>query len=178
MGSLFAAGCADRGPAGSPGSTDTDQTPDTGPETTTFPDDCEAVSRETVDPYRDDVNPKELPSRPDEFTETSVENFVSSYEEAYIHNQLLDTDTAEVGVWTTTESVEVAGDGWEVVLRTGWYRNSGPTATGTASSTTVHGDGPEELAAYYLNESRMLRVKGEYETVPDPREEGVTVECW
>lgn len=139
---------------------------------------CDAGEHEWVDPERDSIEPKALPDDPPAFDEVAVESFVASYEEAYLHNSLLQENTEGVGVVVGPVTTEQVPGGFVVSLQSYYYYNEQAVTTGNETATVVHADGPKTMKAYLVTHQRLVRAEGEYNVTPDPRNQGETVECW
>jgi hypothetical protein len=139
---------------------------------------CETVEHEWVNPTRDSVEPKSLPEGPPRMDAGWVTQFVVDYEEAYYYNSVLEADTREVGVSVGGASAERVPGGFVVTLQSNYYYNVQSETSGNQTATIVHADGPRTMKGYLVTETRLVRAEGEYEQAPDPRKEGVTVECW
>lgn len=139
---------------------------------------CDAVDRETVDPFRDDVEPSPIPDRPDELTVDSVESYVAEFEEAYARNGALYEDSTEVNTLVVVENVTHREGVWvvDLVSRTNTWAQG--TATGTATATVVHGDGPRVPVRYHLTADGLYRLELGYDETPVAGEYGVPVACF
>lgn len=193
LGSLAAlGGCVGRPRSPGAGDTDTDPASPTGsPNSPTRTDtngrpstparwaaECDAVAHDWVDPVRDDVEPRDLPDRPEYLTRSSAKRFVANYEEAYLYNSVLQPDTEAAGASAWNAQVAAVGDGFVVHVKSVYYYDVADVSTATSSSTVVHADGPETWKGYFVGPDRLVRAEGEYDAKPDPRKSGTTVECW
>lgn len=175
VGLLLTAGCLSAVGPGSP----TAETPDT--ETpTSYPTptgDCDPVEQQTVDPYRDDVEPSGLPDRPDELTAGSVETYVSRFEQAFARNQRLSKESTRVNTMVTVENVTERNGTWvvDVVSRTNTWAQGTESADGTA--TVVHGDGARIHVRYHVTDEGLYRLELGYDETPVAGEHGRAVAC-
>ena len=127
---------------------------------TPTPGECDAVERNPVDPFREDVEPSELPDPPEVWNRSSVERYVVAFEEAYSRNEALRTTSTRVEVIVGDVSVERSDGEWVVELtsRTNtWAQGRG---TGTATATVVHGDGANVPVTYRLTDRALYREEG------------------
>jgi hypothetical protein len=175
---LVTAGCLSSVGPGSP----TPETPDDRAETPTphqTPSgECEAVERETVDPFRDDVEPSPIPDRPEELTADSVESYVAEFEKSYARNGALFEDSRRVNTLVVVENVTRREGVWvvDLVSRTNTWAQG--TATGTATATVVHGDGARISVRYHLTADGLYRLELGYDETPVPGKYGVPVACF
>lgn len=146
---------------------------------------CEAVAQHPVDPFREDVEPSELPEPPAEWNRSSVERYVVAFEEAYARNEALRTDSTRVEVTVGEVSVERRDEAWvvDLVSRTNTWAQG--RATGTATATVVHGDGARIPVTYRLTDRALFRKAGTVAGTPSsdttPRAEpwsGPAVACF
>ena len=152
---------------------------------TRTPGECVAVDPTTVDPFREGVEPSDRPDPPREWNRSSVERYVVAFEEAYSRNAALRTDTREVTVVVGEVSVERRDDAWmvDLVSRTNtWVQGR---ATGTATATVVHGDGPYVPVTYRVTDRALSREEGRVGGTPsasgeptDSARDWVTVACF
>lgn len=150
-------------------------------ETTTFPTatgDCVPVEQQTVDPYRDDVEPSEFPDRPDELTTASVETYVAAFEQAFARNLRLSKESTQVDTMVTVENVSEQNGTWvvDVVSRTNTWAQGTESAEGTA--TVVHGDGARIHVRYHLTDVGLYRNELGYDETPVAGEFGRAVACF
>lgn len=176
-GLLVLAGCLSAVGPGSP----TPATPDGTDTPTPHPTpsgDCDAVEQETVDPYRDDVEPSEFPEHPAELTAESVEAYVSAYETAYARNAALSEDSTEVNTLVEVENVTERNGTWvvDLVSRTNTWAQG--TESGTATATVVHGDGARIHVRYHLTDEGLYRLELGYDETPQPGAYGQAVACF
>lgn len=167
VGVVVLAGCT-AGPLG----TDEPPSPTESPAGT-----CTEHQRETVDPYRDAVEPSELPERPDTLTRASVRDYVVAYERAYARNGRLERISTEVSTNVQDVSVSQTGNGWVVRLTSQTNTWAAGTDTADGTPTVVHGDGAELPVAYLLTDDRLVRSVGDYGETPSPSH-GRVVECY
>lgn len=144
-GSMLLAGCS---MVGEPGTTPTAN-----------PQDCEPVERDTVDPFRDSVEPSEWPDPPQTRTASSVERYVVDVERAYSRNEALRPDSTRVEVVVTGSTVSKEGDTWVVELTSRTNTWAAGTAMGSATPTVVHGDGPYVPVTYRLTDRALYRIE-------------------
>ena len=174
---LVTAGCLSAvGPGtSSPGT----ESPD--PTETPYPTpaaECDAYERETVDPYRDDVEPSPFPELPSNRTAASVESHVVAFEEAYSRNEALFEDSKRVATYTQDVSVRRVNGTWvvDLVSVTNTWAQGPPTDGETA--TVVHGDGPRVPVRYHLSDDGLYRNELDYDETPVPGEYGRAVACY
>lgn len=177
VGLLLVAGCLS---AVGPG-TQTPESPDSTETPTPYPTpsgECEAYEPETVDPYRDDVEPSDLPHRPDELTAASVEAYVSGFEKAFARNRRLSKESTQVNTMVTVENVTDRNGTWvvDVVSRTNTWAQGTDTSAGTP--TVVHGDGARIHVRYHLTEEGLYRKEVGYDETPVAGEYGRAVACF
>ncbi|MEF8840426.1 MAG: hypothetical protein V5A62_02215 [Haloarculaceae archaeon] len=164
-GMLMLAGCTAVPGGGGDGTrtpTLTPVTPPTGspPGTSTpTPGECDTVEQGTVDPFREDVEPSELPDPPAEWNRSSIERYVVAFEEAYSRNAALRTTSTRVEVIVGDVSVERSGDTWVVELTSRTNTWAQGRATGTATATVVHGDGARIPVTYHLTDRGLYRTQ-------------------
>lgn len=145
--------------------------PGEGTETGT-PEPC-TVNRETpADVENDEIDLRELPERPDEWTESSVETYVREYESAYRMHRLYSAELRSYGHTEATREVRETDRGWRVELRTNYYYNE-ETERGT-----VHADSPYYDVVYLVAEDRLLRAAAEQHDSDPDLDDAVTLECW
>lgn len=159
----------------SPTVTDSPTTSSTPPQ---WADGCDAVSHDWTDPIRDDVEPRRLPDFPEHLTASSAKRFVENYEESYLYNSVLESNTESAGASAWNAQAAAVGDGFVVHVRSVYYYNLAEETTETTSPTVVHADGPETWKGYFVSPDRLVRAEGEYDEKPDPLASGTTVECW
>jgi hypothetical protein len=173
---LVLAGCLSAVGPGSP----TPETPDRTDTPSPYPTPtgaCDAVDQQTVDPYRDDVEPSDLPSRPTNLTAESVEAYVASFEEAYARNGALSDASTQVNTLVTVENVTERDGTWvvDLVSRTNTWAQG--TAAGTATATVVHGDGASIHVRYQLSSEGLYRQELGYDETPQSGQFGRPVTC-
>jgi hypothetical protein len=119
-----------------------------------------AVEQATVDPSRDDVEPRDLPDPPAAWNRSSVERYVVAFEEAWAYNEALEVATESVSVIVGDVSVERRGGVWVVELTTRTNTWVQDRTTGTATATVVHGDGAPVPVTYRLTDRALYRNEG------------------
>jgi hypothetical protein len=174
---LVLAGCLSPVGPGSP----TPETPARTETPTPYPTptgECDAVERQTVDPFRDDVEPSDLPERPSNLTAGSVETYVAEFEEAYARNGALSAGSTQVNTLVTVEDVSDRDGAWvvDLVSRTNTWAQG--TASGTATATVVHGDGARIPVRYHLTSEGLYRQELGYDETPQPGRFGRPVTCF
>jgi hypothetical protein len=127
---------------------------------TATPGECDAVEQDPVDPFREDVEPSELPDSPEEWNRSSVEEYVVAFERAWSRNGALRTTSTNVEVIVGDVSVERSGDEWVVELTSRTNTWAQGRATGTATATVVHGDGAKVPVTYRLTDRALYREEG------------------
>lgn len=144
------------------------------------PEPCDEYDRATADPVRDDVEPRDYPDRPANFTRESAREFAVAYEQAYKYNGLLAENTERVEVNVHESTVTETDDGYRVRIEGRWFTWAGglPKNGSNETTTPIHGDGPYYSVGYLVTEDRLLRDEGPHDSTPAPRERGTTVECW
>lgn len=177
---LFAGCTSAIGPAGT-GSPDgtPDATPTETPDVTPMPNEtCEAVDQQTADPYREDVEPSEFPDPPATWNDSSVEAYVTAFEESYSRNAALSEISTRVSTHVSDVSVTETDRGWEVSLtsRTNTWAAGTDTAEGTP--TVVHGDGARIPVTYHVTDEGLYRLESDYGETPDPDALGTPVACF
>lgn len=131
------------------------------------------VDRETPpDVENDEIDLRELPERPEEWTETSVESYVKEYESAYRLHRLYSADLTSYGHTESTEDIRETDRGWRVELRTKYYYNE-ETERGT-----VHADSPYYNILYLVAHDRLLRASNEQHDADPSLDNAETMECW
>ncbi|WP_336135652.1 hypothetical protein [Natronomonas amylolytica] len=146
-------------------------TPDDGTETET-PAPC-TVDRETpVDDENDEVDLRELPERPEEWTESSVETYVREYEAAYRQHKLYSADMTAYGHSEAVEDIRETERGWRAELRTNFYWNE------ETDHGNVHADSPYYTVVYLVAEDRLLRAANEQVDGDPSLDDAETMECW
>lgn len=152
-------------------------TPDATP--TYTPGECTEPNRTPVDPVREDVAPSQYPDRPEEWTESSVREYVVAFEEAWSRNERLRPDTERVTTNVWDVSVLPVEDGYRVRLTSQtntWY---GGPAEGNETATIVHGDGAHIPVAYHLSDGRLVRAEGDHQSTPTVSPGiGQTIRCF
>lgn len=119
-----------------------------------------STSTPTMTPFPDFVvslpdGPRDPPPRPDELTETSVRDYVETYEYRYVYNHLSRKD----GTPTVSSSVNDVLDvpvGWAVGVQARGHVNYGGT-------TTVHADFGGHPLTYFVDENSTIRLHGQPE---------------
>ena len=142
-----------------------------------------AVEQATVDPFRDDVEPRDLPDPPATWNRSSVERYVVAFEEAWAYNEALEVATKSVSVIVGDVSVERRGGVWVVELTTRTNTWVQDRTTGTATATVVHADGPPVPVTYRLTDRALYRNEGRVGGTPSgspttTREHRVPVACF
>jgi hypothetical protein len=121
------------------------------------PGECDAVEQHPVDPFREDVEPSELPEPPEEWNQSSVEEYVVAFERAWSRNAALRTTSTNVEVIVGEVAVGRSGDAWVVELTSRTNTWAQGRATGTATATVVHGDGANVPVTYRLTDRALYR---------------------
>jgi hypothetical protein len=154
--------------AGCMGSGDPGDGTETGTPTET-PEPC-TVDRETPgDVENDDIDLRDLPYRPDEWTESSVKTYVREYESAYRMHSLYSAELTSYGHSESVEELRETDRGWRIELRTNYYYNE------ETEEGTVHADSPYYEVVYLVAEDRLLRAADQqYASLEDAE----TMECW
>lgn len=142
-----------------------------GTETET-PEPC-TVDRETPpDVENDEIDLRELPERPEEWTESSVKSYVREYESAYRLHRLYSENLTSYGHTESTQEIRETDRGWRVELRTNYYYNE-ETERGT-----VHADSPYYNILYLVAHDRLLRASNEQHGGDPDLDNAKTMECW
>jgi hypothetical protein len=132
---------------------------------------CERDREPPNDPGGE-LDPRELPERPDEWTEESVERFVREYEAAYRQRRVLTEDTTSFGHSETVEVLREVDRGYRVEMRTNFYYNE------ATDDGEVHADSPDYGVVYLVADDRLRRAaEGGYDADPS-LENARTMECW
>ncbi|WP_255149877.1 hypothetical protein [Halorarius halobius] len=139
---LLTAGCVG-GPVGS-----ADQ-----PTATTFP----GGTTELPD------GPKERPDRPETLNESSVGEYVKTFEYRYAYNSLHYSEHSEVHVECEVDSVEQRASGYAATVTCYGYSNTGGDADGTASPTVLHADWGSQTFTYHVDGDATRRLDGDGE---------------
>lgn len=141
---------------------------------------CETADRPT--PAEGYLEPRPYPERPASLSnDTAVRRYVEAYEEAYVHNRLLegsgdDLRDASVSAWGT--SVHEGPNGSRIVS----IRSSSDW-TFERGTEEVHGSGMGIRYVYYVDATTVVRVRaeetdGDEDTVdPSALEDGTVLEC-
>ena len=141
------------------------------PSSTETPEPCTAARPDPVDPDGE-MEPREYPERPDEWTAENVGLFLQTFESTYRQHEVLHAGTTDYGHSATVEEVQERDDGYRVELETVYYYES------ETDHGTVHGDSPLYRVVYLVADDRLRRAEGNaYESTPDPAD-GETVACW
>lgn len=145
--------------------------PGDGTETGT-PSPC-TVDRETpVDVENDEMDVRELPEKPEEWTESSVETYVRVYEVAYRQHMLYSADMNAYGHSEGVEDLRETDRGWRVELRTNYYWEE------ETDRGTVHADSPYYTVVYLVADDRLLRAANEQHDADPSLDNATTLECW
>ncbi|QLD84514.1 hypothetical protein HWV23_01915 [Natronomonas halophila] len=145
--------------------------PGDGTETPT-PEPC-TVDRETpVDVENEEIDVRELPEKPDEWTESSVETYVREYEAAYRQHKLYSAEMTSYGHSESTENIRQTDRGWRVELRTNFYWNE------DTDDGNVHADSPYYTVVYLVADDRLLRAASEQHDADPSLDDATTLECW
>ncbi|MEF8807030.1 hypothetical protein [Natronomonas sp.] len=146
---------------------------DPGDGTETEPPEPCTVNRETpADVENDDIDLRELPERPDDLTEDSVETYVREYEAAYRQHKLYSAELTSYGHSESVEDISETDRGWRVELRTNYYYNE------ETDRGTVHADSPYYNVVYLVAEDRLLRASNEQHDADPSLDDAETMECW
>ena len=174
---LVLGGCLSAVGPGGPDSATPDAT-DTPTPVRTPTGECVVDEQQTVDPYRDDVEPSDLPHRPTNRSVSSVEAYVVGFEKAYARNQRLSRASTQVNTMVTLEAIEERDGTWvvDVVSRTNTWVQGTDTADGTP--TEVHGDGARIHVRYHLTEDALYRLQLGYDETAEPGAYGRPVVCF
>lgn len=116
-----------------------------------------STSPPTMTPFPDFVvslpdGPLDPPPRPDELTETSVRDYVETYEYRYVYNYLYREDGTPT-VSSSANNVLEVPVGWAVGVQARGHVNYGGT-------TTVHADFGGHLLTYLVDEKSTIRLRG------------------
>lgn len=119
-----------------------------------------ATSAPTMTPFPDFVvslpdGPLDPPPRPDELTETSVRDYVETYEYRYVYNYLYREDGTPTVSASANEVIRVPV-GWAVGVQARGHVNYGGT-------TTVHADFGGHPITYLVDEKSTIRLLGQPE---------------
>ena len=141
------------------------------PSSTETPGPCTAARPDPVDPDGE-MEPREYPERPDEWTAENIGPFLEEFEGTYRQHEILTAETTAYGHSASVEEVQERNDGYRVELETIYYYES------ETDRGTVHADGPLTRVVYLVTDDRLRRAEaGTQETTPDPTG-GDTVACW
>jgi hypothetical protein len=145
--------------------------PGEGTETGT-PEPCTVDRVTPVDAENDDIDLRELPERPDEWTESSVETYVREYESAYRMHRLYSAELTSYGHSESVEESRETDRGWRVELRTNFYWNE------DTDHGSVHADSPYYDVVYLVADDRLLRASNEQTGGEPTLDDAETMECW
>lgn len=147
-GTVVLAGCS----AGFGGGISPTPTPGTG--------ECEPHDQHVVDPFRESVEPSEMPEAPDRLTESTVEAYVVDVEKAYSRNDALRYESTRVTVSVSSVQVDREGDTWIVELTSQTNTWAAETASGSTTPIVIHGDGALVPVMYRLTDRALYRTEG------------------
>ena len=140
------------------------------PSSSETPEPCTAARPDPVDPDGE-MEPRDYPERPDEWTAESVGPFLEAFEGTYWQHEILTAETTAYGHSASVEEVQQRDDGYRAELETSYYEEE-------TDRGTVHADGPLSQVVYLVADDRLRRAEGSaYESTPDPAD-GETVACW
>jgi hypothetical protein len=145
--------------------------PGDGTETET-PEPCTVDREPPADVENDEIDLRELPDRPDEWTESSVETYVREYESAYRMHRLYSKELRSYGHSESTQDIRETDRGWRVELRTNFYYNE------ETDRGTVHADSPYYNVVYLVADDRLLRASNEQHDADPSLDDAATMECW
>jgi len=141
-----------------------------GMSSTETPEPCTAARPDPVDPDGE-MEPREYPERPDEWTAESVGPFLEAFEGTYRQHEILTAETTAYGHSASVEEVQQRDDGYRVELETNYYYEQ------ETDRGTVHADSPLYRVVYLVADDRLRRAEaGTRESTPDPTD-GETVAC-
>jgi|GEM_PF-2607948 hypothetical protein len=135
------------------------------------PDPCTVDRRAPVDPGGQ-MEPRELPERPEERTDETVESYLRAYESAYRQHLILSENTTAYGHSESLESIREVERGYRVEMRTNFYYEE------DTDRGEVHTDSPYFRVHYLLADDRLLRAAGERHDAEPTLEDAKTMECW
>ncbi|NHN59667.1 MULTISPECIES: hypothetical protein [Halorussus] len=151
------------------------------PSTTTFDGyDCDGVQSPPSPAGTDEIDPEPYPDFPAELSRSTATEFVTAYERAYKHNEILARErnltyvhVGNVGVSGAEETDE--GFVVRVVVEFGWGEGGG----GSDGTTTVlHADDGSKVS-YLVGEDVLKRVDPDEWEFADPRTAaGALLRCW
>ncbi|AZH26046.1 hypothetical protein [Haloplanus aerogenes] len=105
----------------------------------------------------DGVKQRDYPDRPPTVDGETAGPYIAAYEEVYRHNLIVEEETEsiqEIVVGAGVVSVAESGDGYEVVVRVGFYWTFGDDGTGQPTGIA---DGKPYEATYFVNETTTDR---------------------
>lgn len=159
--------------------TDASGTTDTIHTTTAAREDCEEVASPPTPEETDEISSKRYPDFPTRLSRSNVTEFVRSYERAYKHNRILESERNVT--YIDIGSVEVSdvnstGKGFVVRVTTtfGWGQRRGGS---DETATKVHADGGSKVS-YLVGERILKRVEPDEWEFADPRtSDGTLLRC-
>lgn len=135
------------------------------------PEPCSVDRADPVDPGGE-LKPRELPERPEERTDETVESYLREYESAYRQHLILSENTTAYGHSESLEDIREVEGGYRVELRTNFYYEE------ETNRGMVHADSPYFRVRYLLVDDRLLRAAGEGHDAEPTLEDAKTMECW
>ncbi|WP_178917185.1 hypothetical protein [Natronomonas gomsonensis] len=135
------------------------------------PEPCTVDRTDPVEPSSE-MEPRELPERPEELNDETVESYLRAYESAYRQHLILSEDTTAYGHSESFESVREVEGGYRVEMRTNFYYEE------DTDRGKVHADSPYFRVRYLITDDRLLRAVGEGHDAEPTLEDAETMECW
>jgi hypothetical protein len=141
------------------------------PSSTETPEPCTAARPDPVDPDGE-MEPREYPERPDEWTAENIGPFLEEFEGTYRQHEILTAETTAYGHSASVEEVQERDDGYRVELETKYYYNE------ETNEGEVHADSPLYRVAYLVADDRLRRAEGGTQEAEPAPSGGKTVACW
>lgn len=107
------------------------------------------------------TGPMEAPDPPAAFNESSVREYVRTYEYRYVYNALWYGENTEVGLTCDVGSVEDIGVGWRVEVTCSGYSNTQGEASGNETATVLHADWGSRTFVYYVDDDSVVRTSND-----------------
>jgi hypothetical protein len=143
---VVSSGCLGSVP-GDPIGSSTDPTSTT-PTATPFPSGSTTLPR----------GPKSAPERPDTLTESSVSEYVRTYEYRYAYNALWYSEHSDVHLECTVEAVRERASGYAVTVSCTGYSTTGGDTEGTQTATELHADWFTQTYTYFVDGDTTRRL--------------------
>lgn len=142
VGLLLIAGCIG-GPAAGPPTQTASPTTDLAP----YPNTTASVAD----------GPKERPERPATLNESTVADYIHTFEYRYAYNSLWFSERSEVNLDCGVESTEQVAAGYNVTVSCTGYSNTQGESGGNETATVLHADWGTQDVRYYVDANSTLR---------------------